>query len=667
MNGILNTAVAGVLLFVLSFAFPGSATGGDMKRLELRNGHFVKSDGKTERFWGVNMVSAFPDHSGAEKIAGDLASLGVNLVRPHHLLRSSKDWVWHAPCSALIKYEKDSREPDAEAWDRFDYLNAALRKRGIRLVLSMHFTRRFLPGDAAIIPGGDSEAWSQAIEELNSWHWQKSFDPIKLLPVLDERARLLQKEFVKRLLAHRNPYTGLTYGEDPQVLYMEIVNESSLEYALICNNQFPAYFEEKLQAAWRNFAKEDGATEPGNFREINNSDMVKLRSRFFLEYEKAYFADMKDFAVKLSPDIKITCSNLWRGEDALELNLEVGDVVEDHFYVHPLVVGETGAWPDVIAKTLVEGRPYFAGEFNFSENADIMREFAYARPMLMLAAAAYGSFHDIDGIAWYAYNHGDTKSGTGGVVTEERRVPALGDMATDGVAMDHMATCAAIFRNICVKPSVSPVIREIQIPVAAGGYHQLMNERNPLPQGAMAKRSYRKRLTRLEVKPVKIEPEAGDNSRLVSDTGEIIQDINRKQLSVVSARSEAFSGFLDENFPQHFSHLKCSDSHGFATVIAVAADDMSLDKSERILVSRTWMDEAGTDIKGLDVSFEKLKSEKNGEWKMRVIRPKTAAEVLVDLAGSDAVPVESKNGIVKLPPGTWTQIELIYMARQAGQ
>ena len=636
----------------------------DMVRLELRDGHFMKPDGMPERFWGVNLVAAYPSHEEAEAIADNLASLGVNLVRPHHLMRASKDWVWRAPCAALVTYENDSRTPDAEAWDRFDYLNAALRKRGIRLVLSLHNSRKFLPGDAAIDPTGDAAEWAATMEELNGWSWQKAIDPVKLLPVVDRRARLVQKEFTKALLTHRNPYTGTTYGEDAQVLYLEVVNESSLEYALICGNRFPAFFERGLQDAWKQFAAGAGVANPGDLREVKGDEMLKLRAEFFRAHENAYYRDMRSFLRDLGAKVPMTCSNLWRGDDVLASNAEIGDVVEDHLYVDSLVVREAGDWQDAMVRTLVDGKPHFIGEFNHTEDPEKTRLYAYARPMLMLAAASYGAFHDLDGIIWFAYNHGDRNLGPDGWAKAEQRVPSLGDMAADGVMLDHMAACSALFRSGVIRKSVKPQIRAVDVPVNAPNYNALMNEVRHPPAGASSVHSYRKTFRRDGGDATEKDAEAASVSGaeiFVSDTGEIVRDVSKRQLSVVAPGAEAFSGFLADGFPKRFAHILCTDTNGFATIIAVAMDDQALRNSRRIRVSRTWMKEDGIDVKGLGISIKGLEaSGDGGSWRMRVQRPRVAGEVLSDLIGSDYVTLKQhSDGTVVLPAGTWNQVEIV--------
>ena len=172
---------------------------------------FAEESGKAVRFWGVNLVAAFLSHEESERAAETLAERQINLVRPHHLLRPSSDWIYRAGVLALNRMKENTRDPDPVAWDRFDYLNAQLRKRGIYLALSLHFSRTFMPGDADVLQttSEDREAWQAAVKELRAWNWQKSQDPFKMLPTVDARCRALQAEFARQLLTHVNPYTGL--------------------------------------------------------------------------------------------------------------------------------------------------------------------------------------------------------------------------------------------------------------------------------------------------------------------------------------------------------------------------------------------------------------------------------------------------------------------------
>lgn len=159
------------------------------------------------KFWGVNLTALYPDHATSDALAANLAERQINLARPHHLLRHGKDWNPQMISGALVDYRKDSRTFDRDALDRFDYLNAALRRHGIYLAMSAHMSRLYRGGDAAILDTTpeDAAAWSAAIDEMNRWDWRKSIDPLKSLPVIDERAALLTEEFLKTSSRTKTP------------------------------------------------------------------------------------------------------------------------------------------------------------------------------------------------------------------------------------------------------------------------------------------------------------------------------------------------------------------------------------------------------------------------------------------------------------------------------
>lgn len=63
------------------------APAGRLGFLRERNGHIVRPDGQRFRIWGVNICGAacFSDHDTAVGLAEQLARLGVNCVRLHHM------------------------------------------------------------------------------------------------------------------------------------------------------------------------------------------------------------------------------------------------------------------------------------------------------------------------------------------------------------------------------------------------------------------------------------------------------------------------------------------------------------------------------------------------------------------------------------------------------
>jgi hypothetical protein len=171
--------------------------------ITARDGHLYFSDGIRARFWGTNLSGGgcFPPKEVAPKLADRLARFGFNLVRFHGM-----DSRWGN--TIFDKSYPDTRHFDPDQLDRLDYLIHLLRERGIYINLNLHVGRRFTEADG--VPQAEWLAYA------------------KYCVIFDPRMIELQKEFARKLLTHRNPYTGLTYAEDPAVVIIELTNENSL-------------------------------------------------------------------------------------------------------------------------------------------------------------------------------------------------------------------------------------------------------------------------------------------------------------------------------------------------------------------------------------------------------------------------------------------------------
>ncbi len=108
--------------------------------------------------------------------------------------------------------------------DDLDAWTAALNRRGIYVDLNLLVGRTFKEGDG--------------VQDRANVGWAKA------LAYFDPRPIELQKEFPPgSLLAHRNPYTGHTYADEPAVaIALELVNENSL---------WDAWYYDRLHLACR--------------------------------------------------------------------------------------------------------------------------------------------------------------------------------------------------------------------------------------------------------------------------------------------------------------------------------------------------------------------------------------------------------------------------------
>lgn len=197
------------------------------------DGHFYVGDQRI-RFWGVNITgaSAFPSHADAEAVAARLAKFGVNIVRFHHMENN-----WGGP--SLLDYSGgNSRTLDTANLEKLDYFISRLKAEGVYTNLNLQTSREFLPGDG--LP--------DSILQLD---WKQRHILGYVLP----EALALEKEHASQLLTHTNPYTGLTYAQDPAVAVVEINNENSIYQQFLDGSldTWPADLLAPLQARWNSW------------------------------------------------------------------------------------------------------------------------------------------------------------------------------------------------------------------------------------------------------------------------------------------------------------------------------------------------------------------------------------------------------------------------------
>jgi hypothetical protein len=628
----------------------------EIPALTIKGQDFVDASGQPVKFWGVNLVGLYPEHSVSDALANNLDGMQVNLVRPHHNLRPSSDWNPTMTSGALLTYKGNSREFDPVALDRFDYLNAALKKKGIYLALSVNWTRRYLPDDFDIVPGDEQEraAWTEAMKELNSWPWKKAFDVYKMLPAVDERAALLNEEFLKKFLAHVNPYTGVSYAKDPQVLSFEVMNEASTEYAVICGNRLPAHWEAKLLEKWNAYAKAAGI-EPGDLYKPADPKAKEVRAKFLNQIDEEYFERIKKVVRDAGSMAPMTFSNLWRGENIAAMNARTADIIEDHIYMDPQVVKKPEDGFYNLSRSALTGKPFFVGELNQAEGENNIREQSPFRSMLPIATSAYASLQDWSGMVWFSWLHGGQMLGPDGWAKTEGRASNLGQMISDGMMLDHIRTTGMIFRRGLVKKSTLPITLWVDEPFTQSNYEGLMRGKYSLKPGWQDVHGIRKSFGPVpEGQRTAAWMTQAPANPIVSDTGEIIKDVVRKQLTVTAPQAEAFSGYLDAEAPAGIPHLSVT-GEGFVTVVLVAEDGKPLGESAHVILSRTAMDAKNVEVDGPQVTLRGLaKAPEGSTWQMKVTRPRA-----VEASAVKPQPLEqTPDGNIALPLSGWHECEI---------
>lgn len=128
-----------------------------------------------------------------------LVRMGYNTVRFHH-----------QESELIDKNAADSLTFDPVALDKLDYLFAKCKEHGIYLTTDLYVNRQFKPGDNIGVKN------------------PQTLKNVKGLLAVNRAAMENWKEFVRRWMNHRNPYTGMTWGEDPALATLAMVNEASL-------------------------------------------------------------------------------------------------------------------------------------------------------------------------------------------------------------------------------------------------------------------------------------------------------------------------------------------------------------------------------------------------------------------------------------------------------
>ncbi len=614
--------------------------------------NFFAADGKQVNFWGMNLVSFYPEHELADKTADNLSSLGVNIARPHHNLRISKDWC-PADCFSLLTYDGNSRTPNLKAWDRFDYLNAKLREKNIYLSITLHGSRSYLPDDVSIlhVSDQDDEEWANAMDDLNHWNWKKASDPRKMLPVFDERCFLLNVEFSKYFLTHVNPYTGIAYGKDPQVLTVELINEFTSAYTLICGNVFPEYWTKKLNAMLKDYARGHGI-EPFELYKAKTAEQKKCFADFCNSLDESYDRRMQKVIREAGCEAPVLFTNLFRGDDNVRFRSKIDGVTENHGYYDPLAV-KNNDFLEYLTKNALTDKPFILGELNQSENLKVIEERKPVRSMLPLAIAAYGSFQDWSGIIWFAWIHGGRElspDGWGNSSKYNPREPYLGSIALDGLYIDHMRSAGIVFKNRYVSVSADPQTIFADDSYYSGDYASLEKGQFTYKPGWQFVHEFRKAYGQIPVEQKNaIWMKTSPPNPTVSDTRQIVRDSERRQLSFSAPKAEGLSGYLDGKPMGNLSILDVPGDKGFVTVIAVTLDDTPLIQSKKILLSRTYTDTEGKESS--EGGRVVLKGLAKGKWTVKITRP-------VAMSVQAQVIEDGNEGKLKLPASGWNECEL---------
>lgn len=222
------------------------------------DGHFAfeKQPGRSVRFWGVNLCFSanYLANDEADLLAIRLARSGYNTVRFHHY------------DSQLIRKGGDSWELDPEKLDRLDYLFAAMKKRGIYINIDLYSARGFSAAESAAFGFGSELGKAKA-------HF-------KAIVPINDTAFESWARFATNLLSHKNPYTGLTWAEDPALIGICPLNENPLFNRIERDSQVLALYQTAFNA-WQKDKQNVGESDTAAWARFIHETNARSDARLF--------------------------------------------------------------------------------------------------------------------------------------------------------------------------------------------------------------------------------------------------------------------------------------------------------------------------------------------------------------------------------------------------
>jgi hypothetical protein len=420
------------------FSFLLDAPAGKHGFLTTRpDGHFYFANGARARFFGINIAnhSIFQSPDAIDNMVAVFRRAGINLVRFHHIDERG---------GIIDLTRDDSRRLDPEKLDLLDYWIFKCKQAGIYVYLDLLDYRTFKPGDG--VP--NAAALGRGA---------------KPYIVFNRRLIDLQKEYAENLLrGHVNPYTGLSYADDPAIVMIELFDENGLfmkreawrslaepaatEFKQLWNRWLKLRYgnTETLAKTWTNYkgecalmseeSLEKGTVElplmdlnkpsTGYARSVSSPARRNDGAQFAYDVHRAYYREMKTYLRGLGVRVPLTA--IVRQDDLPDLKAvaEELDFVGNNFYWdHPswrakedwklpsFFTGDNPISEDgvrgvapALSITKVRGKPLVCREWNY----------CYPNPYRnagIIEATAYALLQDVDCIILFTYDSITTRIG----------------------------------------------------------------------------------------------------------------------------------------------------------------------------------------------------------------------------------------------------------------
>lgn len=367
---------------------------------------FADSPDRPRRFYGVNLCfgAQYLSRTEADRLAERLVRLGYNALRIHHYERD------------LTQGQTPTTTLNPQKLDQFDYLLAALIRRGIYLTTDLYVSRPVPYREVGIDRDG-----------------QIPMDTFKILVPVHAGAFENWKQFTRALLGHVNPYTQRRYAEEPALAWLALINEGNLgnffkdiqtipEWKTAWNRWLAKRYSnrEALATAWAKELKEteDPASQTVALPERLQADGWRSRDciAFLSDTEREMVQRMKAFLKdELGCRALVSNASSWTRFTTDQAARAIYDYVDDHFYVdHPQFlqgpwrlpsrcpntspIAEGASGGRAITFTRLFDKPFTLTEYNYSGPGRF-------RGVGGILTGAMGALQGWGGIWRFAYSH----------------------------------------------------------------------------------------------------------------------------------------------------------------------------------------------------------------------------------------------------------------------
>lgn len=582
---------------VLDFSFLVDAPAGKYGKLVVRDGHFEFDDrpGRRVKFFGANLCYdlCYPSKQEAPKVAEALQRQGYNLVRFEHY------------DVTLMPDAKKGFDPDR--LDKLEYLIHCLKERGIYVVIDLHSARMFSAEDAP---------------ELGRPFCREITTLIHVSPT----ARKAWERFARTLLTHRNPYTKLTWAEDPVLVGICPVNEDFI-YG-------PAVSDSLLGKAYARWLAEKKIT-------VQDESQNRIAyNQFQTELQRNTYVYYKNFLNSLGVKALMTGANNVEIRVLALLRQRV-DFVDSHCYWnHPdffdgspwrvpwqqtnnvSELSRSSGLHRIYSPVRILGKPFTVTEFNYCYPSLFRSE---GGPLM----GAYAAFQNWDALLRFDFGH------DADVLTKEGPAYVFGAVY-DPINRLTQHIIALLFLRGDVSPAKKSIPYLITENTAYRTFTKLQGDYFPDPFRRLALCTGVGSLDatdpgRVEGKyPVAVVPAEcteqfprtkiykDDESlvrrliadkvidgyrcrekegRYISDTGQLDLNAVKGTFKAVTPRSEAF--ILLDKGRLSGGRVSVENDGGMCTVFVAAVDDQPIEKSKRLLVLHL------TDVQNNKTKFNK--------------------------------------------------------------